>query len=369
MSAWVRNKAASALAVTAAVCGCSTVTIIDGRERPDEEAPAGTGGASPGSSGSSNARLAASSSASVTAGAGGEGQGGSASGLLTVLATGLTQPAQIEVVGDDLYVTETGLFPGDGALARVPKQGGALERVVPNQAHPWGLSVADGYVYWSNASFPGAVLRLSITDGAVDTLVDGLDTPTAVAFDAGVLFTAEIFTGRILGVHADFTVDEIATGQGHPFNIAADGGVMVFHAAPNSEGPHALRRYEDGVVSDLYADVAEPRGLIVDGDDVYFGTVSGELIRGSTSGAPLETLVSLGEEIFDTTIADGYLYFAALWAGSVGRVPTGGGPVEIIATDQGILRGIAVDDDAIYWAREDSGGPVEQAGSVVRLTK
>ncbi len=295
-----------------------------------------------------------------------DGEIASASDEPVAIACGLTQPTFIALAGEDVYVTEHGFGYADGSLARVPKLGGLLEPVVPAQLAPWAITASDDYVYWSNYGDDanGSLNRLSLADAPVDILASGLRYPWDIALHDGSLYATESNNSRVLAVRPNLSVEVLAEGQIIPTPLAVDDTGLFVGIQGESPPNDSPIRFIDhgGGQAELYTGVERAELVLLDGNDLYFGTDDGLIRRGTRDGAPLVTLADSGSIMVDATIADGFLYFTVLMAGWVGRVPLDGGEVEVLATGQDYPEGIVVDGDAIYW--------VSQAGGrVLRLAK
>jgi hypothetical protein len=75
------------------------------------------------------------------------------------LASGLTTPTDLMLVGDYAYVPD-----GHGFIQRVPLAGGALEVVVGARGTPYGIATDGVTLYWSTLGVPGAILEAPFDD-------------------------------------------------------------------------------------------------------------------------------------------------------------------------------------------------------------
>jgi len=359
-----RGLIVGALAAVASIAACESVVTLrdDGPpSTPEVEPPPGTS-----DGGGSVAAAVTSGSGPATSGAGGDatGAGGGANAEPIALATGLQQPTFIAIAGDYLYVTEHGYGPPDGALVRLPKAGGSFERVVPYQNGPWAITVADGYVFWSNygSGDDGSIKRLSLADDSVDDLAPALAYPWSLAYHEGSLFYAESNAERVMAIRPDLSIDIIANDQVVPTPLAVDATgvyVGVQGGSPPSDSP--IRRIaHDGTQQDIYTGVERSHVILLDAAHLYFATDDGVIRRGTRTGDPATVLASVGGIVFGGALADGYLYFTMISDGVVARVPTAGGDVEPLAVGS-MPEGIAVDDQFIYWVNQASGEVMRRA--------
>jgi len=136
-------------------------------------------------------------------------------GVVETVATGLAGPTRLVLDGDDVIFVVEGspAFTGRGAVAKVPKRGGAVTVLAPQQTNPLGLSVDAGFVYWSvvgplvtppppvcpkgtpcpiPSAVPiadkGEVRRVPKGGGSVEILVKDLRSVGIVAASAGTVY-------------------------------------------------------------------------------------------------------------------------------------------------------------------------------------
>jgi hypothetical protein len=120
-----------------------------------------------------------------------------------------------------------------------------------------------------------------------------------------------------------------------------------------------------GTVATLMQGLAVPRFVAADASAAYISTSSGvhKVVLGSGATSDLLPNLPLTERIVSH---GGYLYFvneaditfgSQTYGGYIGRVPTGGGPIEHLATitynqnSDGIVDGLAVDATHVYWTQ------------------
>jgi len=104
---------------------------------------------------------------------------------------------------DHVYFTRGGTWTDDfepsyhhdGAVFRIPLQGGEPELLAGEQEQPHGIALRDGFVYWLNTD--GALRRVATSGGEVDELVppgsaaNAPRTQTVVADDQGVYWISD----------------------------------------------------------------------------------------------------------------------------------------------------------------------------------
>jgi hypothetical protein len=379
----VMSRWAAVTGILLPLCGAACDAVVIRPPAPDDGSLAGadvgppsTGGA-PGAGGSTNIGGASMAGGEASMG-GGPDVGGSPntgggscvadptlpSGAPVVIASGLNRPVGMAIVGQHVYVTQTGDGGADGALVRLPKLGGPLEHVVSDQNQPWAVTADAQYVYWVNHGDGdnGSLSRLALAGGAVEVLAEKLRYPWGIAAHQGSLFATELNNNRVIVVRPDGSL-EVVTNSFTGLPIAVDaGGVYVGVMGLGAWGESISRIDSQGNPSILYEQPAPSEILLLDGDDLYFSE-QGALRRGKRDGSGVTTIagVSMVGSI-TAVIADCFVYFAVQEDTYVGRVSLDNGELQVVAANEALPAAIAVDDDAIYWVNQAS-------GTVMRLAK
>jgi hypothetical protein len=257
-----------------------------------------------------------------------ECQGGTLidAGCLMVLAADIGPANDIALDPTSVYWVSYGQPGFVGRTPRSPVDGGQAVTLAPSQEHAFRLTVNGGYVYWVNLGpvtdagtfIKGAVARVATDGGTAATLVGGLTTPYGVAVIGQEIYFSQDVNGG--------AVETASTLGGNP----------TFVSQPTA-----------GVFSwDVVAD---------NGGSLYWTTFSPGTGMGTIFvKSPLEARVlAMGSyEPWAVAVANGYVAWVTRAAGASGVsviYADGGSPAELAAFDGGLVSGVAIDDQFIYW--------------------
>jgi hypothetical protein len=230
---------------------------------------------------------------------------------------------------------------------------------------------------------PTARLWSVSTSGGELTHHMDLEGMGALAADEGFLYVA---------VNRDLSKSAARSGRiarmplrgGAPVNIATGVEPRVIAVDGDTIWVDDTRMPKDGTKSLTSSGAKGAMTFAFDADNAYFTTPKGAGSGGDLSGARIFRMPKRGgsatviaaklpEEATGLAVDATHVYFCAVsWstpdlerAGVVGRVPKGGGEVEILAKDQPSLRKAWIDDESVYFL---SGRGGRQA-SVLRVAK
>ncbi|MCA9515332.1 MAG: Ig-like domain-containing protein, partial [Myxococcales bacterium] len=191
---------------------------------------------------------------------------------VTVLASGYYAH---DVAADATHVYFTTLT--DGALYRVPREGGAVEPIAAGLATPFAIERWGDAVETTNYAYSGSgsIQRVSLLDGAVTTPVSGLSSllgglgrdrkfAYVSGWSAGAVYKVPVFGG---------TVETVASGLGNVEATALDAG-YVYYAGGGLGRVHLATGDVEG-----FATTGTSYGVAVDDRYVYwtnntYGTVN-----------------------------------------------------------------------------------------------
>ncbi len=234
--------------------------------------------------------------------------------------------------------------------------------VVSNQAgsatsQPAVLSVTDpgGAIALAQDQAPNSVAVNGTTiffTSARGVRAASLDCSGAVQslYDVGALFGAtESPSGIVLGSGSVVWADGNVGGIG---SVPIDGGQPSLLATLGGPGPYEVA---------------------LAGEQLYWAHLAGGVQSMAVGGGAVTTYpasVALGGSEDDGIAVDElYVYWNDLLQKTVNKMPLGGGPVTVLASNQGYLVGIATDGHFVYWASTTGLYTDSETGSISRVSR
>jgi hypothetical protein len=237
----------------------------------------------------------------------------------------------------------------------------------------YDLTLDANNYYWLTAA---SVVQLARTNGA-NGITDVTGNPvTAFAIDGSRVYASTGgATGSILSAPIGGGSPTTLTATAYPGSIAVDSTTVYFVAG----GGVQTVPLGGGNASSLGTTTGNPDHLLVSGNTVFWvdygsGTYpdfpSSRIESIDKSGAPLTQKDLTGPQFTITSVAtDGAnLYFGVDGPpsmddagnethpnGEIHRVPIGGGPVAVLAMNQGSPQYVCFDDAYVYWVNQDEG--------------
>jgi hypothetical protein len=201
----------------------------------------------------------------------------------TVLAEGYPLNTSGIALDDEFVYFST--YTGNG-LHRVPKEGGEVEDLVLNDDRPFGIQVADGYLYWTQfLTGPGGKLRrMQLPDGAPEDVVVGLhDRMGGLLLEDGNYYVTRANVGieriPVGGTAAD--LEMVVTDNGYDTFLDSDDTYFYWGNANTGD---VVRFAKDGSMTAPESYVSglgfsTSYGVAVDGEYIYWtnyttGTIS-----------------------------------------------------------------------------------------------
>lgn len=267
-----------------------------------------------------------------------------------------------------IYFTVAGYasVPGEVVLspvARIAKTGGVPEILSSSERAPVMISVYGADVYWSTWE-PGQVRSTSIAGGTVRTLADGGTGLFDIrATDAGLYWAEFGAPGRVLwrpwGAATPVTLAELA--QAGVTSVSVDEAAAYFTVQSGTSSVRRTPLDGGGDAGEVLVDSLKSAwGLAIDATHVYFTEQNGGTLKKIPKGGGPVTVLATNLDGPRSVIVDGEFAYVAEFAltGHVYRIPiTGldGGAPTLMASNQGHPIGLTQDKDFLYWANNTDG--------------
>lgn len=279
--------------------------------------------------------------------------------VLAVLASGQHHPKFVALSEGAVFFTTY----EDAAVRRVAMTGGPVATLTTGLEDAYGIAVTRGVVVAAGRTSEGRVVRFDASardGGALD--VARVSFPSSVALDITAEGAADA-RAFVVWVTRDTVERARLDGREHVVLAAHQAGP---HAVAAARGLTAWTSYHGGEVHvtrvargarRIAAGLDHPAGLAIAGDEALVactgdGTIRAFRLEGDAgAGRIVATGLSLPTEI---AVDTGFVYFTSA-SGVVGKVALAGGAVTVIADGQGAPTGIAVGDDAVFWANDQDG--------------
>jgi hypothetical protein len=287
--------------------------------------------------------------------------------------SGTCQPVQVADLTSfpsplAIAVSKTTAFftTAQGLIGSVPTGGGAVTMLVSGSGLPRHVAVNATNIYWVDDSL-GKLMTCAIDGSNLTTLAAGLPFPWDLSLDAtNAYFTARYdFDGGTTGYVEQCAIGGCA-GKPTVFDSfsGASGGVRVL-------GSTLVWVEEDGFVEScptsgcgptgpvlLASGVAQPQSAAENGSSVFWVDQASGQIQGCPAPCATPTLVytlassSLDGQYSNPLAADSENVYFPDENGQIDACPVGGCGLHaptVLASGQGDVYGIAVDNVAVYW--------------------
>jgi hypothetical protein len=247
-----------------------------------------------------------------------------------------------------------------GSVMQAALDRSGLVTLASNRNFPWGIAVvsARGQVAWADNG-GGTIDLVPIDGGNITLVVNGESSPTDLASDGTHLFWCNQGSSDVVRATPPFpngAIDVIATNQQAPCGIVAqgnqvywgtnDGNVMRCGAGGCNLTPIPLATSQNG-----------PTSVTADANNVYWTNAGGTVMQcaiGGCNNSPTTLASGLGSPS-GIAVDSASVYFADKGAGNVSKVPVGGGPVTTIASGLASPMGVAVSATSVFWTDSAAG--------------
>jgi hypothetical protein len=240
-----------------------------------------------------------------------------------------------------------------GGVAMVAKDGTGAVCIACDVGEPRELASDATSVYWVDRGLH-EVRQAPLGGSPVKTLWSGA-VGSPIAVDGAHVYWHDLGAGVVMQADPDgASPTMLAKGQGTVGSLAAQAGALFFTTVDEVVQLDLSSR----TLLPLVSGQSSPRSVAADATHVYWATGPWGGVetvqRVPRGGGVVETLATAGA--FALTLDATHVYAADNYGGLIWRVPKGGGPVQVLATGQPYPFDIAVDDTAVYWSSETTGG-------------
>ena len=236
------------------------------------------------------------------------------------LAGGLHHPHKLVADDEHVYWLELGCAPNrDGTVKRLAKAGGSPEVLANGLRGPIDLDLDRQHVYWTDGwgNYEGALMRVVKAGGAAETLASEQDGPAAVRVRNGYVYWPTM----------DDEIWRIRTSGGAREWVIGWAEMRGWHIVVDDKKVYWIRCLELEVCATT-------------------SIVSAEL----ESRALAQVADPTPNRYFGALVGDGSYLYVGQEDGTIVRIAKSDGERVTIWTGYGSARGIALDDEFIYWA-------------------
>ena len=214
-------------------------------------------------------------------------------------------------------------------VGSVPKSGGAIAIIAPQQGAARRVKVSGGFVYWlvDPQASGGGVARAPIGGGAVQSI-----TPTTYVAAAWLAVDDQYVYWTAYG-------DKGPT-SGHIYRTLNDGSGAVAILASGLDSPYGIATDASNVFVGLGSALNITNGM-------YDGAII-TLDKLGTPPVPTTTLANNQAQPLELAVDDTSVYWGDHVSGSLMKVPKAGGPAVVLTSGSG-FESVAVDDQYVYW--------------------
>lgn len=144
------------------------------------------------------------------------------------------------------------------------------------------------------------------------------------------------------------------------------GGYVYWLRPVERRGTLERVRVDGSPVETIASGLDHPAALAVGDTHAYVTEPdAGRIERIALDGGARQVMAT-GHRPLDVALDQGFVYWTDFVAGTVQRMPRGGGPVQVIAPNEGHPSHLALDDAFVYWTTRGEGN---NDGTVVRACK
>jgi hypothetical protein len=237
-----------------------------------------------------------------------------------------------------LYWANEGDGSANGSIGRVNKDGTILGPLTFARLWPRGITVDPNFIYFTNESDAGGVLRLNKAGG-------NLEVVAALPHDGGY------------GA-GDIVLDDASA---HAYWVTEGNGVVGAVPLPPGTGPATV----------VASNQATPDGLATDGTKLFWTNIGGTAVEEmpTADAAALTTVIDGLSQPNGIALDPDFIYVTTFQSGRLYRIPRDGGSASYVSAGDGPIR-IAVDEVSVYWTASGCvAGSCAGPGAIMRLAK
>lgn len=259
---------------------------------------------------------------------------------------------------DAIALDATHVYWSDvGGIFRVPKAGGARERIADGRS-PFGIAVDATHVYFTNTD--GSVRRARKAGGGNEVLASPVTGPRALAIDdARVYFGADGDATRttLYAVTKDGTQRRtLGVYEGSALSLSVRGGDLFW--ATSSPGRVLTVPTGGGAALAVVAGETNAFGVALRGTAIYAttrGSGTGRVVAATPPPRVPRVLASGLTYPWGIAADDAWVYFGDRYDRTVSRVAVSGGAATVVARLTGNAWGLALEDGCLYVTTDAPG--------------
>ncbi|MEW6507331.1 MAG: N-acetylmuramoyl-L-alanine amidase [Bacteroidota bacterium] len=292
---------------------------------------------------------------------------------IITLAQGLNRPWNLTVDANSVYWVENDAR--NGAVKKVPINGGAVTTLSSGLVEPSAIAVDNSFVYWieRNNGSNGSIKKIPLGGGTPTTLATGLNNAqNHMALDASFIYFGDGISGgggaiRKVSKSGGSVTTLVSTGIPNLTTaIAVDQSYVYFTDDLNN-----IKRVPVNGGTPTTIGPGNPSAMTLYGNDLYWVEYSsGTVKKMPKNGGTVTTLASGSNSPAGiTTDGSNVFWIEFTWPGSVKKVPINGGSVTTIANEANTI-GIAADSQTPYWAVSLflNQGKIQKLGNIANTT-
>jgi hypothetical protein len=246
----------------------------------------------------------------------------------------------IIVDATDVYFTESQGMTS--SLARVSKHGGAIVTLAPSGGEYYADDLRS--VYWGGAS---GIVSLAKATGIVTPLGPSEGFVSGIAVDSTTVYWASNPVTDATALYSEPTTGgtRVQVIPGEATTVQVDEGSVYWIDGMS----HLYSMAKTGGAPLELSGASGALDFALGSDAVFYLDPAGNgLVRVAKGGGSLTTLVA-NASAFSIAVDASSVYWADPFKSQIFKVSLAGGSPETVATGQGVVQALALDDSCVYW--------------------